>query len=412
MNDWKSVRLDDVIQVFLDYRGKTPKKSDSGVPLVTAKVVKGGFIKEPTEFVAEEDYGPWMRRGYPSVGDVVLTTEAPLGEVAQIQGDARVALAQRIITLRGKPGVLDNGFLKYSLLGPQMQHRLQARATGTTVLGIKQSELRKVVIDLPPLWIQERIADILGSLDDKIEANRAMNRTLETMAQALYREWFVDFGPFQDRVFVDSELGEIPEGWRVGSFKEVAAIKLGGTPARKKPEFWGGAINWINSGAVNQFRITQPSELITELGLKKSAAKMLRRGATVLAITGATLGQVSRILLPTSANQSVVGLEAKAPVTDEYVYHSLLHRLDDLLVHATGGAQQHVNKGNVANLKLLVPSEDALLAFQDEVGVLHGLINVNATEADTLAETRDYLLPKLLSGEVEVGEAEQLSEVV
>src|SRR5205823_10329946 len=135
---------------IIDYRGKTPSKTSSGVPLITAKVVKSGRIEEPNEFIAEEEYDEWMTRGRPESGDVVITTEAPLGEVAQL-GSERVALAQRIILLRGKDGLLDNGFLKFLMQSENVQDQLRARASGTTVLGIKQSELRKVILTLPPI---------------------------------------------------------------------------------------------------------------------------------------------------------------------------------------------------------------------------------------------------------------------
>ena len=172
-DEWTVLLLDDCMEAVIDYRGKTPEKTAFGIPLITAKVVKGGRIETPDEFIAVEDYDAWMRRGIPNPGDVVVTTEAPLGEVAQL-GTERVALAQRLIALRGKTGLLDNGFLKFLMQSEDVQEQLRARASGTTVLGIKQSELRKVLLSLPPFGEQRAIAHILGTLDDKIELNRRM----------------------------------------------------------------------------------------------------------------------------------------------------------------------------------------------------------------------------------------------
>ena len=124
---------------FIDYRGKTPIKTTSGIPLITAKIVKGGFIETPNEFISPADYESWMVRGIPMIGDVVLTTEAPLGEVAQLKS-SNVALAQRIITLRSKSNLLDNCYLKYFLQSQEGQRRLREKETGTTVTGIKQTE--------------------------------------------------------------------------------------------------------------------------------------------------------------------------------------------------------------------------------------------------------------------------------
>ena len=153
--EWKDYRLIDVLDALIDYRGKTPKKYNSGVPLITAKIIKNGTIGAPSEFIAFEDYEAWMVRGFPEVGDVVLTTEAPLGEVAQLQS-RDIALAQRVVTLRGKKGILDNTFLKYFFLSHEGHQRLVARETGTTVTGIKQSELREVLITCPSYQTQRR----------------------------------------------------------------------------------------------------------------------------------------------------------------------------------------------------------------------------------------------------------------
>ena len=177
MEEWKSDILINLLDALIDYRGKTPKKKSSGVPLVTAKIIKGGRILPFDEFIAEDDYDSWMVRGLPQPGDVVLTTEAPLGEVAQLD-DTKVALAQRVVTLRGKKGILDNTYLKYFLQSDIGQKRLSARETGTTVTGIKQSELRKVEISYPDYDTQCQIGAILKSLDDKIALNNRINHNL------------------------------------------------------------------------------------------------------------------------------------------------------------------------------------------------------------------------------------------
>jgi type I restriction enzyme, S subunit len=194
VNDWREHPLEDCMAAIIDYRGKTPRKTSSGIPLITAKVVKAGRIETPDEFISEEDYDAWMRRGIPKPSDVLITTEAPLGEVAQL-GKEKVALAQRLIALRGREGVLDNTFLKFLMQSRSVQDQLHARSSGTTVLGIRQSELRKVMLTLPPIAEQQAIAKVLGTLDDKIELNRQRNRVLEGIVRTLFKSWFVDFNP-------------------------------------------------------------------------------------------------------------------------------------------------------------------------------------------------------------------------
>jgi type I restriction enzyme S subunit len=190
--DWKILTLEEATEEIIDYRGKTPKKTTSGVPLITAKIVKNGHILEPDEFISESDYEDWMRRGMPRRGDVIITTEAPMGEVAQLD-NRKVALAQRLITLRGKKDLPHNNFLRFVLQSSILQNELRKRESGTTVTGIKQSELRKVLMPIPPYPEQKAISDVLLSLDDKIALNRSMNSTLEAIGQALFRRWFVDF---------------------------------------------------------------------------------------------------------------------------------------------------------------------------------------------------------------------------
>ncbi|WP_427501578.1 restriction endonuclease subunit S [Methylomonas sp. MED-D] len=215
MSEWQEYLLEDVIEKFIDYRGKTPTKTDSGIPLITAKVVKSGTILPPNEFIAPEDYDSWMTRGLPEIDDVVLTTEAPLGEVALIK-DKNVALAQRIITLRGNKKLLFNPFLKYYFQNQTGQHELQARASGTTVFGIKASVLKKVPISIPDLAEQKAIANLLSSLDEKIDLLHRQNKTLEAMAETLFRQWFIEEAK-EDWEFV--ELGNYVNCFNGVSYK-------------------------------------------------------------------------------------------------------------------------------------------------------------------------------------------------
>ncbi len=163
---------------FIDYRGKTPPKTTRGIPLVTAKIIKNGIIQEPQEFIDEAFYDEWMRRGIPCKGDVIFTTEAPLGEVAQIKTNAKLAFAQRVIVIRTDEKKLHSNYLFYALQDIILKSRIEARSSGTTVFGIKSSELKKVEIDLPDMEIQKKVGEILSKIDDKIYANNEINKNL------------------------------------------------------------------------------------------------------------------------------------------------------------------------------------------------------------------------------------------
>ena len=183
----KKYKMEDALEVIIDYRGKTPKKSNEGIPTLSAKSVKNNYIDYSNcYYISKSEYKAFMTRGFPKKGDILLTTEAPLGMVAKLDRDD-VAIAQRLLTLRGKQNILDNNYLLYYLQSTQGQHLLKSHETGTTVTGIKQSVFRNLEIYLPPFAIQQKIATVLSSLDDKIELNNKINENLEQQAQALFK---------------------------------------------------------------------------------------------------------------------------------------------------------------------------------------------------------------------------------
>lgn len=172
------ITMEDALDALIDYRGKTPKKSDKGIITLSAKSVKNNHIDySQCYFISEEEYKRFMVRGFPQKGDILLTTEAPLGMVARLDRDD-VAIAQRLLTLRGKKDVLDNDYLLYYLQSPIGQASLKARETGTTVTGIKQAEFRKIELILPTYEVQRKVSSILRSIDDKIELNNVINDNL------------------------------------------------------------------------------------------------------------------------------------------------------------------------------------------------------------------------------------------
>jgi type I restriction enzyme, S subunit len=424
-SDWLEITIEEVMEKIIDYRGKTPKKSDMGVPLITAKIVKGGRILPVDEFIPESDYDSWMRRGLPKPNDVVMTMEAPLGEVAQLD-NRKVALAQRLITLRGKPNLLDNTFLKYFMMSHYFQNLLKARASGTTVLGIKQSELRKISLLLPPLPEQRAIAHMLGSLDDKIEANRRQNETLEATARAIFKSWFVDFDPVHAKArgehppgmdaataalfpdsFEESELGLIPRGWRWGTLRDCCEkVENGGTPKKSELAYWEPPdIAWLTSGKVRQSIITETDNFISQLGFNNSSAKLWEPGTTIVALYGATAGQVSLLSIQSTANQACCGLTPKDEMIF-YVYLYTSNSVEALGMQARGSAQQNLSQGLVADFPALIPNNRILKTFQESVEPIFNKWISNLTEARTLAETRDALLPRLISGALRVGEIE------
>ncbi|MBM4223640.1 MAG: hypothetical protein FJ167_02375 [Gammaproteobacteria bacterium] len=280
----------------------------------------------------------------------------------------------------------------------------QVQSTGISNFNF-EAFLDDFVIELPPLPIQRRIAGILSAYDELIENSQRRIKILESMARALYREWFVHFRfPGHESVpRVPSPLGEIPQGWEVRRIGDAFQTVLGGTPSRTKPEFWeGGTIPWINSGKVNDLRITEASELITPVALEKSAAKLMPKGTTVLAITGATLGQVSYLEIETTANQSVVGIVDPSGLRSEWTYLTVRERIEGIIKHASGGAQQHINKEIVNDVQVSLPPDSLAKEFKRSVAPMFREMATLLFQIQNLRRTRDLLLPRLLSGQVEL----------
>ena len=410
--------------------GKTPKTSIADffggeTPFVTPSDMDGRRTIHSTARTLSD-------RGVQSVKNCVVPKGAVMVScIGSDMGKAHIAGSrsvtnQQINTVIVAEQKYETLFVYYNLFGRRAELRDLAAGAAQPILN--KTEFGKIVIDFPSLDEQKSIVGLLGALDDKIELNHRIGLTLEEMAQALYRSWFVDFDPVHARalgrppahmdatttaLFPDSfGPDDLPKGWSLAPVASVGKCLLGGTPARKNPEFWDGDIAWINSGAINEFRIVSPSELITAEGLQRSAAKVLPVRTTVLAITGATLGQVSLTEIETAANQSVVGI-VSAPVFQEFIYCSIRASINNLIRHQTGGAQQHINKGNVAEHQIINPGLDLVQAFKNFVMPMFDMIAAVQFENRTLGIFRDSLLPRLMSGELRIRDAEkQVEEVV
>lgn len=263
-----------------------------------------------------------------------------------------------------------------------------------------------------PIDDQRAIASILGSLDDKIELNRRMNETLEAMARAIFKSWFVGFDPIPGlgphKEWEDSPLGRIPKGWRVGTLKDFCLrIENGGTPRRDKTTYWEPPrIPWLTSGEVRQDIVIETESKISEEGLANSSAKLWPQGTTVIALYGATAGQVCLIAKEMCSNQACCGLIPLSNAT-YFLYLAASSSVNALERQARGSAQQNLSQQIVAWFPTIIPPEGTLDNFQNYAKPLFEKWTGNLKQSRTLAAIRDALLPKLLSGEIMVKDAEK-----
>lgn len=404
MEEWKEYKLGDVCTELSDGLHKAPKfKLGGDYIFVNAKNILNGFIvdNDPTKKSTHEEF---LKYGSPLNDTTILySIDGTIGNVALFRGE-KCILGKGACYLNPDSNFLDRMFLYYELQSPRFKGYIDKMSTGSTIKHISLKTMRNYIFTFPQIDTQKRIASILSSLDDKIELNRRINENLEAQAQALFKSWFVDFEPFRDGEFVESELGMIPKGWRVGKLGDACKCVLGGTPSRNKDEYWNGDIAWINSGEVNEFRITKPSEYITKEGLENSATKLLPKKTTVLAITGATLGQVSLLEIESCANQSVIGVLENEMIPYEFIYPLINESIKVLISNMTGGAQQHINKNNVEQLDIIIPDNKTILNYKHILQPIYAQIGINCFESRRLATLRDTLLPRLMSGELKVNE--------
>ena len=392
------MNLMEICELIVDCPHSTAKDEKYGYPLVrTPNIGKGRLLLDNVYRVSEEVYNERNKRAIPQKNDLILAREAPVGNVAIIKEGQNVCLGQRTVLIRPNKEKVNPDYLVYYLLSPGVQYRFLNASNGATVSHLNMSDIRNLEIEVPDISIQNKIGKFLSLIDDKISDNYKINKNLEQQAQAIFKSWFVDFEPFD---------GKQPNTWRSEKLGDVCNCVLGGTPSRAKPEYWNGTIPWINSCEVNNFRIIKPSETITDLGLSKSATKLLPAKTTVIAITGATLGQVSLLEIDACANQSVVGIIPNSNYPYEYIYPLIKENINQLISHQTGGAQQHINKQNVESLDILVPDTSDLGKYRSTVCFLYEMIANNCFENERLVTLRDTLLPKLMSGELDISAVE------
>ena len=412
MEEWKEYKVSDIIdEISMGPFGSNIKVDnfiDFGVPVLNGSNLQGFKLNEESFNYVSQEKADSLGKANAHKGDVIVTHRGTLGQIVYIPEDSnydQYVISQSQFRLQLKREIVRPDFFVYFFHTRLGQYRILMNASqvGVPALARPTSTFKDVFVPVPSMKVQNKIVFILKSLDDKIEVNRKINENLEQQAQALFKSWFVDFEPFKNGEFVDSELGMIPKGWRVGKLGEICSCLLGGTPSRNKEEYWNGSIAWINSGEVNKFRVVEPSEYITEEGMNHSATKLLPKKTTVLAITGATLGQVSLLEIETCANQSVIGVLENDKIPYEFIYPLIKVKIGELCSHMTGGAQQHINKNNVEQLSIIIPSSNVMVNYKDKTKSLYSKIANNCFESRRLASLRDTLLPKLMSGELRVG---------
>lgn len=422
MEEWKEYKLGDIVKLTIDYRGKTPLKlggawSTSGYRALSAKNIKTGHIvnQESIRFVDEDLYKKWMKDEVQR-GDILITSEAPFGQVYYWNSDEKIVLSQRLFCLRLSEDVCPK-YVYYYMTTGAFQFELDGRATGTTVTGLRQPELLKCKIQIPSLAIQQQIAKILSSFDDKIEVNRRINENLEQQAQALFKSWFVDFEPFKDGEFVESELGRIPKGWRVYSMNEIVDVIGGysykGNELQESNIAMATIKNFDRNGGfkTNGFKEIIPSS-------KAKQEQFLNKYDIIIAHTDLTqnadiIGNPVLLLHYGKYEKIIMSMDlVKAKSLYDSISFGLLYSIfadsrfkNHALGYVNGTTVLHLSKKAIPEYRIALPSNLADLSkYSAILDTFFKKESEMMMESDRLASLRDTLLPRLMSGELKIND--------
>ena len=430
--EWPKVPLNEITNLTLSSVDKKSKANEKSVRLCNyMDVYSNSFISADLDFMEATATEHEIANCSLLPGDVVITKDSEkhddIGVPALVREDILgLVCGYHLAILRPRSPAIDGAYLFYVLNDAGAQQQFHSYANGVTRFGLRKADIGLVEISLPPLPEQQRIAGILGALDDKIELNRRMNETLEAMARAIFQDWFVDFGPvraklegrepylppdlwalFPDRL-VDSELGQIPDGWGVGVLDDAIEILSGGTPKTSVAEYWGGSIPWYtakDAPSLSDIFVLETERSITQDGVYNSSTRILPTGTTVITARG-TVGRLACLGIPMAMNQTCYGIRGAGGYTDFFTYWNVRNTVSELQARTHGTIFDTITRETFKIAETVLPSVDVARAFETVVNPPMKRILRNLNESGTLAAHRDALLPKLVSGEVRVEEAE------
>lgn len=419
--------LESLCLLVVDCPHATPKWTDSGVIVLRNQNIKGGRLDlSNPSFTDEAHYVGRIRRAAPQAGDIVITREAPMGEVCQIPPGLKCCLGQRQVLLRPDPAKVDGRFLLYALQSPYLQHQIGwNEGTGSTVSNLRIPVLEALRVSTPSLDVQREVAKILGAIDDRITLLRETNVTLEAIAQVLFKSWFVDFDPVRARQegrapegmdeanaalfpdgFEESEVGLMPRGWRWATLAEAYEIN----PQRTLRK--GEIAPYLDMANVPTAGHCAESSVQREMG----SGSKFRNGDSLLArITPCLENGKSAFVDFLEADQvgwgstEFIVLRPKPPLPDYHGY--LLCRnpvFREFAIQSMSGTsgRQRVQNDVLARYKVVVPSEPVAKAFAGITDPLQRKITENHAQVQVLAALRDSLLPRLISGQLRLSGAE------
>nr|WP_273207716.1 restriction endonuclease subunit S [Marinobacter subterrani] len=429
---------------------------NTGVP-----VIRGGNLSTDVScrlsddnliYVSEEKASEF-RRSIVRDGDLIFTcwgTINQIGLITKSQKHSEYIISNKQMKFTPDQSKADSLFLYYLFSSPIKQAEILQNSIGAAVPGFNLGQLKQHKLNLPPLREQVAIRELLGSLDDKIALNHQINTTLESMAQALFKSWFVDFDPvidnalaagnpipealqaradtraalgdqrkplpdhirqqFPDRFMLTEEMGWVPEGWHISTIGEQVETTGGGTPSTKNPDFWeNGTHPFCTPKDMSQLKslvLMDTERLLTDDGVRKISSGQLPKG-TVLMSSRAPIGYLTISDIPVSVNQGIIAMLPNQNYGPVYLLCWATTNMKQITDRANGSTFQEISKKNFRPIPFLVPGKGILEAFNEQAEAIYSRILLTSEQTDALTKLRDTLLPKLLSGELRIPEAEK-----
>ena len=454
--DWNESQMQEFCVKVADGTHDSPKKTEQGKLLVTSKNIIGGTLDLTKSYrISEEDFNDVNRRSKVDINDVLLSMIGTVGEVCLIENEPDFAIKNVGLLKNHDP--LKAKWLYFYLTSPLAQAQIKERLRGTTQQYLPLGEIRKFPIIYPESrTVMQEIVGVLAALQDKIQLNHQINQTLEQIAQAIFKSWFVDFEPVKAKIAAleadgseedallasmqaisgkdeaqlnhlraeqpeqyvelrvtanlfpasmhEGECGAIPEGWMVSSIGTEVEVKGGGTPPTKNKEYWEeGTIHWSSpkdlSNSQSKVMISTERK-ITEAGLSKISSGLLPED-TVLMSSRAPVGYLALAKIPVAINQGYIGMVCKKRLQPEYVIQWAASVMDDIKQRSSGTTFAEISKKNFREIPVIVPSDDLISRYCEIARTQYSAIELNLRNSNDLSEIRDSLLPKLLSGELE-----------
>ena len=397
--------LRDVCEAIVDCEHKTAPTQPDGYPSIrTPNIGRGRLILDGVNRVSQETYAAWTRRMMPRAGDLILAREAPVGNVAIIPPRLKACLGQRTVLIRAAASKVLPSYLVYLLLGDEVQGHIASVSNGATVHHLNVQDIRNLPLPpLPPLDEQRRIASILSAYDDLIENNTRRIAILEEMARRIYEEWFVHFRfPGHERVrMVDSELGSLPAGWRWVKLKEVAHVNRKSIKRDREPE----QIVYVDISSVATGSINKKEAMAYEAAPGR-ARRIVADGDVIWACVRPNRKSFSLVLDPEPNLIVSTGFAVLSAVAVPWTFLYQAVTTEDFVAyltnHAKGAAYPAVGAEDFKNAEFVLPDDATLRTFNDAAEPMARLISTLQRNNTNLRTTRDLLLPRLISGELDV----------